>query len=44
MAAARKFDRYTIQGEMGRGGFAVVDKAFDPRFRREVVVKVLPRY
>lgn len=41
-AAERKFDRYTIESEIGRGGFAVVYKAFDPRFRRQVAIKVLP--
>ncbi len=34
--------RYEIQSELGRGGMATVYLAFDPRFRRQVAVKVLP--
>jgi serine/threonine protein kinase len=33
--------RYEIQSEIGRGGMASVYLAFDPRFRRQVAVKVL---
>jgi formylglycine-generating enzyme required for sulfatase activity/tRNA A-37 threonylcarbamoyl transferase component Bud32 len=36
------FGRYEIKGELGRGGMATVYHAFDPRFRREVAIKVLP--
>ncbi len=33
--------RYEIQSEIGRGGMANVYLAYDPRFRRQVAVKVL---
>ncbi len=36
-------DRYEIKSELGRGGMATVFHAHDPRFERDVVVKVLPR-
>jgi serine/threonine-protein kinase len=35
--------RYEIRAQLGRGGMATVYHAFDPRFKREVAVKVLPR-
>ena len=35
--------RYEIKSELGRGGMATVYLAHDPRFRRDVAVKVLPR-
>ncbi len=38
-----KIDRYEIKGEIGRGGMATVFEAYDPRFERNVAVKVLPR-
>jgi serine/threonine protein kinase len=38
----RKIGRYEIKSEIGRGGMATVYLAFDPRFKREVAVKVLP--
>ena len=37
------FGRYQIISEIGRGGMATVYQAFDPRFEREVAIKVLPR-
>lgn len=35
--------RYQVKGEIGSGGMARVFLAFDPRFEREVAIKVLPR-
>ena len=37
-----KIGRYEVKSELGRGGMATVYLAFDPRFKREVAVKVLP--
>ena len=37
-----KIGRYEIKGEIGRGGMATVYRAYDPRFEREVAIKVLP--
>ena len=34
--------RYEIHAELGRGGMATVYSAYDPRFEREVAIKVLP--
>ncbi|MCS6883373.1 MAG: protein kinase [Oscillochloridaceae bacterium] len=39
----RTIGRYQIRSELGRGGMAVVYRAFDPEAEREVAVKVLPR-
>ncbi len=36
-------DRYQILRELGRGGMATVYLAHDPRFDRQVALKVLPR-
>ncbi len=38
-----KIGRYEIKSELGRGGMATVYRAWDPRFEREVALKVLPR-
>lgn len=37
------FGRYEIISELGRGGMATVFHAYDPRFQRDVAIKVLPR-
>jgi serine/threonine protein kinase len=42
MSVPEKIGRYEIKGELGRGGFATVYRAYDPRFEREVAIKFLP--
>ncbi len=42
MAIPEKIGRYEVKGELGRGGFATVYRAYDPRFEREVAIKFLP--
>jgi serine/threonine-protein kinase len=37
-----KIGIYEIKAELGRGGMATVYRGYDPRFEREVAVKVLP--
>src|SRR5512134_1954548 len=37
-----KIGIYDIKSELGRGGMATVYRGYDPRFEREVAVKVLP--
>src|SRR5512134_1367854 len=37
-----KIGIYEIKSELGRGGMATVYHGYDPRFEREVAVKVLP--
>ncbi len=39
----KNIGRYEIKAELGRGGMATVYQAYDPRFEREVAIKVLPR-
>ncbi len=41
--ALTQIGRYEIKSELGRGGMATVYLAFDPRFKRDVAIKVLPR-
>ena len=40
--ASEKFGRYEIQAEIRRGGMSTVYRAYDPRFEREVALKVMP--
>ncbi len=42
MEIPEKIGRYEVKGELGRGGFATVYRAYDPRFEREVAIKFLP--
>ena len=37
-----KIGRYEIKTEVGRGGMATVYRGYDPRFERDVAIKVLP--
>lgn len=37
-----RIGRYIIKAELGRGGMATVYQAEDPRFKRDVAVKVMP--
>ena len=39
----KRIGRYEVQHQLGRGGMATVYLAHDPRFGRDVAVKVLPR-
>lgn len=41
--APSTIDRYLVKSEVGRGGMATVFQAEDPRFGRDVAIKVLPR-
>ena len=43
MMNKKRIGRYEMKGEIGRGGMATVFLAQDPRFRRDVAIKVLPR-
>ncbi len=40
-AANRRFGRYEVTGQLGRGGMAVVYRAVDPQLNREVAIKVI---
>lgn len=35
-------ERYQIQSQIGRGGMGIVYRALDPRFNRQVAIKMLP--
>lgn len=39
----QQIDRYQVKAFLGRGGMATVYHAFDPRFERDVAVKLMPR-
>jgi len=39
----KRIGRYQIVEEIGRGGMAVVYRAYDPHFERDVAIKVLPK-
>ena len=41
MLTKRKYGRYEIESELGRGGMATVYLAYDPRFGRKVALKVM---
>lgn len=43
MADQRMIGHYEIKDEIGRGGMATVYRAYDPRVKREVAIKLLPR-
>jgi serine/threonine-protein kinase len=42
-ASPQEIGRYQIKSELGRGGMATVYQAYDPRFERDVAIKILPR-
>ena len=40
---SQTIDRYEVKAALGRGGMATVYHAYDPRFERDVAIKVMPR-
>lgn len=42
MPTFKLIGRYEVKSEIGRGGMATVFHAYDPRFERDVAIKVLP--
>lgn len=43
MPSMKVIGRYEIKSEIARGGMATVYHAYDPRFERDVAIKVLPQ-
>ena len=43
MPSTRLIGRYEIKSEIARGGMATVYHAYDPRFERDVAIKLLPQ-
>ena len=39
----KKLGRYEIKGRLGKGAMALVLRGYDPRFGRDVAIKVLHR-
>src|SRR4030043_656681 len=42
MADLKSIGRYEVKSEIAKGGMATVFHAYDPRFERDVAIKVLP--
>ncbi|MCB0000538.1 MAG: serine/threonine protein kinase, partial [Anaerolineales bacterium] len=42
MTTPKMIGRYEVKKELGQGGMATVYLAHDPRFERDVALKVLP--
>jgi serine/threonine-protein kinase len=43
MSSIKIIGRYEIKSEIARGGMATVFHAYDPRFERDVAIKILPQ-
>ena len=43
MSIPKKIGRYEVERRLGRGGMAVIYLALDPKIKRHVAIKVLPR-
>lgn len=41
-ARKRRIGRYEVKGELGHGGMSTIVHAYDPRFHRDVAIKLLP--
>lgn len=39
----KNIGRYQVKSELGRGGMATVYRAYDPQFKRDVAIKILPK-
>lgn len=40
----KQINRYQILDQLGSGGMALVYRAYDPHFKREVAIKVMASY